>query len=340
MISKTFADPSDDDLLRSLLSKHGIFAELFFHRSIRERASRRFAEASVDLQQFQSLLSVAEGYDIRLGKNPSYAVYFIVDHIYQQALFRAITDSRTYAQLEVWFRESRKWRACSLCGNEFRVIDLPDWVYFGSSGYTLCCFQCPIVEAPRKGELLTLIPAFVRSCGFIPSADAKPTNYAFTSRLASDAWAGVFLAYGKMGGIDHVHKKFGSWFRGLAQTGVLPDGVLSTSRGIRCLAQDGHVCRSLDEQRIDDWLSAHGLSHEVEPGYPAHPSLNRAGRRRGDWRVHNTFIEYFGLVGDPNYEKKMDEKILLARHLGVDLIAIYPSDLERLDLKLGCLFKG
>jgi len=76
-----------------------------------------------------------------------------------------------------------------------------------------------------------------------------------------------------MGGIEHVKKKFGSWFKALAETGALPDGVLTTARGMRCLAQDGHMCHSLDEQRIDDWLSVHHLAHEREPIYPHHTSL-------------------------------------------------------------------
>ncbi len=103
------------------------------------------------------------------------------------------------------------------------------------------------------------------------------------------------------------------------------------------MAGDGHVCHSLDEQRIDNWLLAHGLPHEREPRYPAHSTLNPTGRRRADWRVQDTFIEYFGLLGDADYEKKMAEKILLARHCEIDLITIHPSDLESLDQRLRCL---
>ena len=134
-----------------------------------------------------------------------------------------------------------------------------------------------------------------------------------------------------MGGIDHVKKKFNSWFEALAKTKALPNGVLVTKRGVRCMANDGHECHSLDEQRIDNWLCAHDLSHEREPYYPIHPILNPKGSRRADWKVGDTFIEYFGLIGDKNYEKKMDEKILLAAHSKLKLISILPSDIEKLD---------
>jgi len=217
------------------------------------------------------------------------------------------------------------------------VIDLPDWVYFGSYGFKRCCFQCRILEAPQKNNLISLVPAFTGACGFIPNSDANVINYAFTSRLPVGEWSKVMLAYARMGGIEHVKGKFGTWFTALAETGALPDGVLVTARGIRCQAKDGHTCHSLDEQRIDDWLHLHDLDHEREPIYPQHPSLNPTGKRRADWRVHETFIEYFGLVGDPKYEKKMDEKILLAQESNIPLIAIYPSDIEKLDERLGGL---
>jgi len=159
----------------------------------------------------------------------------------------------------------------------------------------------------------------------------------FTSRLPADKWNEVFISYGKMGGVEHVKAKYKSWFKGLAETGALPNGVLATARGVRCLAKDGHVCHSLDEQRIDNWLNNHNLKHEREPIYPSHPDLNPTGRRKGDWKVNGTFIEYFGLVGDKDYERKMDEKILLAGYSKINLIAIYPTDLDALDIRLQSL---
>jgi hypothetical protein len=140
-----------------------------------------------------------------------------------------------------------------------------------------------------------------------------------------------------MGGVEHAKKKFGSWFLALAETGALPKGVLATARGVRCLAKDGHTCHSLDEQRIDDWLYDNGLEHAREPVYPQHPSLNPTGKRRADWKVRETYIEYFGLVGNSEYGKKMDEKILLAQEFDISIMAIYPSGIASLDHRLGCL---
>lgn len=331
-----FSDPADDATMRSLLANHAVFAERFFDRAVHERIARRFGEARIGLEEFQRLLSEAWGGECRLYDTWE-AIWRIQEHLYEQTLMRAINEAEVYHRLEAWFEQSSVPRNCVLCGNPFKLVDLPDWIYFGSNGYRSCCFQCRIVQAPLKGELKSLVPTFVQVCGFIPNSDASPINYAFTSRLPDDRWAEVFLAYAKMGGVEHVKKRYGSWFRALAETSALPHSVLVTARGIRCLAQDGHICHSLDEQRVDDWLFGHGFRHEREPAYPVHPSLNPQGHRRADWSVLDTFIEYFGLVGDSDYEKKMDEKIALAEHLRIRMIALYPSDIETLDQALAGL---
>lgn len=336
VVIEHFTDTADQEALRLVLLEHGIFAERFFHRSLRERIARRYAKSMIGLEDFQRLIASAWGYQLRLH-NESDAIFHITDHLFEQNLFHAISHPQVHHQMSAWFEEFSKLTTCILCGSPFRVIDLPDWIYFGSNGFKSCCLRCRIVEAPKKNALCGLVPAFTGACGFIPNSDANAINYAFTSRLPANGWAKVMLSYARMGGIEHAKKKFGSWFTALAETGALPDGVLATARGIRCLAKDGHTCHSLDEQRIDDWLHAHDLDHEREPIYPLHPSLNPTGKRRADWKVNETFIEYFGLIGDPEYEKKMDEKILLAQESNLSLIAVYPSDIERLVERLSCL---
>ncbi len=338
MVSTVFANSSDSNILTELWEKYGVFSERFFYRSIHERIVRKFSSADIDLQEFRAAISEAWGYDVG-EQSATDAIYRIKEHLYEQNTLQKLKDQSANHLINAWFEQFREPRSCVLCGRTFRVIDLPDWVYFGSNGFSSCCFQCAILETPKKSELATLIPSFLEICGFIPGADANPINYSFTSRLAKNQWAKVVLAYAKMGGIDHVKKKFGSWFQGMAESGALPDGVLVTARGIRCLAQDGHLCHSLDEQYIDNWLSNKGLEHDREPLYPKHSTLNPTGRRRADWLVEETFIEYFGLIGDKNYEKKMDEKITLAQLLDIDLIALYPEDIRNLEKKLGHLLR-
>ena len=140
-----------------------------------------------------------------------------------------------------------------------------------------------------------------------------------------------------MGGTVYPRRVFGSWFRAMAVTGALPDGVLATRKGIRCLAADGHPCHSLEERGIDDFLHGRRIPHRREPRYPPHRVLNPTGTRRADWRVGRTMVEYAGLAGDPEYDRTLDEKILLARQANMELIVLYPADLGRLEQRLGSL---
>jgi hypothetical protein len=127
---------------------------------------------------------------------------------------------------------------------------------------------------------------------------------------------------------------FGSWLRALVLAGVLEDGTQQMSRGIRCIAADGHECLSLAEKTIDDWLTEHDIPHEKEPHYPYHARLNPSGMR-ADWKVDDTLIEYAGLLSEPEYTAKMESKREIARAFGFSLIVIEPDDILSLNLKLG-----
>jgi hypothetical protein len=61
------------------------------------------------------------------------------------------------------------------------------------------------------------------------------------------------------------------WADWLNRAGLLGDGV-QTLRGTITVASDGHLCRSLLERHIDDFLTANGIAHEVEPYWPTTPT--------------------------------------------------------------------
>lgn len=117
-----------------------------------------------------------------------------------------------------------------------------------------------------------------------------------------------------------VKELFGSWLRALIEASVLEDGTRKTSRGTQCIAKDNHVCFSIAEKTIDDFLFAHGIKHEKEAAYPD-------SGYRTDFVVNRVYIEYFGLIGDPDYDLKIKEKKMLCKRNGITLISIYPGDL-------------
>lgn len=103
-------------------------------------------------------------------------------------------------------------------------------------------------------------------------------------------------------------------------TGIVDESGKMTSRGTQCLAIDGHVCLSLGEKIIDDFLYEHHIGHDKEPSYPE-------GKYRADFLIGKTFVEYFGLAGDVEYDKNSRYKEGLCRKYGISLLSIYPNDL-------------
>ena len=121
-----------------------------------------------------------------------------------------------------------------------------------------------------------------------------------------------------------------SWLKILSDSQVLSDGLLRTGRGIRCIAKDGHECNSLVELEIDNWLFMKGIPHQKEPVYPFHKEYNRLSRLRADFQVKQTFIEYAGLMDDPEYASKIEMKKKLAKDLKINLIVIEPNNFKNL----------
>tara|TARA_B100001123_G_C15036809_1_gene917787 strand:- start:364 stop:861 length:498 start_codon:yes stop_codon:yes gene_type:complete len=147
-------------------------------------------------------------------------------------------------------------------------------------------------------------------------------------RLSDQDQIKVVKKWIEMGGIHYVKNSLGiSWFEAMYQANCLPDGTMKTPRGTKCVGKDGHICNSLDEKIIDDFMFLKKIPHEKEPFYPLHKKLNPNGKKRADWRIGECFIEYFGLTGDPTYDKKTISKIQLLYESGFDLIDIYPEDL-------------
>lgn len=117
-----------------------------------------------------------------------------------------------------------------------------------------------------------------------------------------------------------IDRRFGGWLQALIASGVLPDGTRRTARGIQSIAVDGHVCYSLGEKTIDDFLAAHGIPHEREPRYPS-------GGFRGDFLIGGAIVEYFGLAGDAAYDAKTLTKRRICEDAGVTLIGLFAEDL-------------
>ena len=221
-----------------------------------------------------------------------------------------------------------KWKICSLCNRKFVEDSLPvplvKRLGIGHLDFCAPCLRDTVLQGSGNNSLsgkqvlsylrdLTAVLQRVPSQNFGEGIEDL-RDLDFQERLA------VLRVLKRKPTVHRVKELFGSWLKALIEAGVLEDGTRRTSRGVQCLAKDGHVCLSLGEKTIDDFLYSHGIPHEKEPRYPE-------GNFRADFVVDRIFIEYFGLKGNPDYDAKMRLKQRICKKHSIKLISIYPSDL-------------
>lgn len=134
---------------------------------------------------------------------------------------------------------------------------------------------------------------------------------------------------------------FGSWNNAILATNLVPNRSHDNRMYKRSMtkAQDGHLCDSVSEALIDNWLTKNKIPHERNIPYP--DSFHKA-----DWGIKNNkiFIEYFGLAKDsPRYDRSIKKKKRLCERFKIKLIEIYPQNLYpeiNIDSKLKFLQEG
>lgn len=92
-----------------------------------------------------------------------------------------------------------------------------------------------------------------------------------------------------------ARKYFGTWNNAVETAGFNPNPVMFAKHH---LANDGHVCDSLAERMIDDYLSERRIKHERNISYPE-------GGYTADFKIGEKFMEYFGLTGE---HKRSDQQ--------------------------------
>ncbi|MDO9155128.1 MAG: hypothetical protein Q7U47_15700 [Paludibacter sp.] len=319
-----------EEIYTETIKDHGIFYQKFIEEYIRQVI--RPILLSLNLNQQYIHEKYYPFLNINDYNKANLKLFNLIElEVLRYFTFLNIDNFENRSQLIGWFKTNNQLKTCSICGNSFRTVNIPDWIYINVYPYKDCCFNCNIVEENSDEDILIHIQNFVKCCGFIPPSNYSFLNKEFTVRIG-DNWKEIINIYSKVGHPWYINTKFGSWFKALYDAKVIE--TIVTSRGVRCLSLDGHLCNSLAEKQIDDWLFEHNILHEKEPMYPKHILYNISGKRRGDWKVKNIFIEYFGLIGDKQYEQKLMDKQMLACDLGISLIEIYPTDLRDLNIKL------
>jgi hypothetical protein len=184
----------------------------------------------------------------------------------------------------------------------------------------------------NKQIIISKVKEFHQKLGIIPTSDPK----SLIPQLKKEEYISVLKFYRGLTLRGEIKFLIGNWYQVLADAGLIEFEKIG-KYGIVCVAKDGHVCRSLQEKFIDDWLYEYGIKHETEPVYPYHIELNK-NSMRADFKVGDTWIEYFGLT-TKKYKEKMDKKRELAKLESIHLIELFPEDMtrEKLEQKLGFL---
>jgi hypothetical protein len=226
-----------------------------------------------------------------------------------------------------------KWKKCPLCNKKFVEDSLPYPIVkrLGVHHIDFCspCLRNMVLSGsgddslPRLKTLdyLRNLSAVLQRIPHQGFGEGKGDfeDLGFRERLD------LFRILKKKPTTSRVKRLFGSWFNALVQAGVLEEEVRRTTRGVHCLAKDGHVCLSLGEKTIDDFLFRNRIKHEKEVSYPE-------GNFKADFVVDGIFIEYFGLKGNAEYDAKSRLKDKLCMKHGIKLIRLYPADLANINV--------
>ena len=239
--------------------------------------------------------------------------------------------------LTSFIRNPRR-KTCPLCSQSFVENSLPlpliERLGIDQLDYCAPCLKDIILpgvgnEVTTPQDIKSYMIELAQLINRVPTQDFGANIFDLEGISSGDRLLLFRLLQGKPA-LRRVKSVFDSWLAALIDSGVLENGTRKTSRGIQTLAKDRHVCLSLGEKTIDDFLFDRGIHHEKEPKYPI-------GNFRADFLVDGVFIEYFGLAGNAEYDEKTRIKIRICQERNIKLISIFPADLishEKLRRKL------
>ena len=282
----------------------------------------------IDQWQWHWYWEVADAVE-SMPRTPAISSFLTTGNWYNKVMKYAVTRAKSLGLVSQI--RNPQWKVCPLCQERFVEDSLPHPLVkrFGIDGLDFCapCLRDTVLwagdNAGRREEIVTYLKDLTEVLQQIPHQGfgggiGDFHGMDFNQRLA------VLRVLRRKPTVQRVKEVFGSWLNALIAARVLDDDAIRRSRGIQCLARDGHVCRSLGEKTIDDYLHKHGIFHEKEPLYPE-------GNYRADFAVSGAFVEYLGLRGNPEYDAKTEEKLRICRRHGIKIILIYPEDLLCLD---------
>jgi len=235
---------------------------------------------------------------------------------------------------------------CVFCKNEFLPQCHNYWLFLTPAKYCDSCLGLCIrsddsymfyknpVESIKDLALLGISEFFDRF-GFVPAGNYSRSEIIRdfqTLEVPENELAYALKVLSLIPATLTVNELFGSWAHFLNLAGMLESSNRGKG-GYRSIASDGHLCLSLGERAICEFLSREGLVHSKEPLYPKDKELNPNNLLRADFLVSGTYVEFAGRMQNEDYAKRMRNKELLANShklRWLKLESTTRSDLEEL----------
>jgi len=259
-------------------------------------------------------------------------------------------DVKVKDNIPILLRNITGEKKCNICNRGYSLEnEIFTYASFGGKSvdclypnlFTSICPKCfkkafkDYKRGSKKTQLSRLYELFI-FIEEIPTQDFSNLFYLFNDE---ESILNLFKIFLKLRTPEGYKKDFGSFFAALVASGILPEGSRKLTIGTMVLAEDGHLCLSIAEKEVDDFLFKHQIQHDKEVHYPN-------SKMRTDWEIykndHRIFIEYFGLMNNPDYAKKTQYEIKLAKENSIELIELYPEDnwREKIRIRFDILSEG
>ena len=237
--------------------------------------------------------------------------------------------------------ESRK---CYICKDEFLPQQSSEWVgrvpaefchiciEMGFSSSTEFFRQLDFKPEIHKSNLIFGIQTFTEHFGFIPSANTQKRriiSQLYQSKMDLEEITKSIKVASLLPYIESVKSEYKSWAHLLEEAGLLSQRQRGRG-GHQSIASDGHLCLSLGERAICEYLLRNGYQHEKEPMYPTDPVLNPKGLLRADFVINGIFVEFAGMMNNIEYAENLKNKMKLAKKANIKWFALESYALEDL----------
>jgi len=126
--------------------------------------------------------------------------------------------------------------------------------------------------------------------------------------------------------------RFGNWQAAITKCGL--KHMLCKTVGNRTKAEDGHMCDSMGEAIVDNWLYHNNIDHDVHVSYPG------KNRCTCDFVANGYWIEFteakLNSSITTSYTDRLNRKIKIAKHFHLNIVII--DRREHIDIVLRDLF--